>query len=56
MDAEAELASLFFIALIAAGVPLLIGLLRLPVPEVVLLIVLGAIAGPSVLHLITLAG
>jgi Kef-type K+ transport system membrane component KefB len=43
---------LFIIALIAAAVPLLIGLLRLPVPEVVLLIAAGAIAGPYALDLI----
>lgn len=52
MDPELELVSLFIIALIAAAVPLLIGLLRLPVPEVVLLIAAGAIAGPYALDLI----
>ncbi len=54
MHVDTDLTTLFVIALIAAMTPLLIGLLRLPVPEVVLLIVFGALFGPSVLGLIQL--
>ena len=56
-EADPELAtnvgSLLVIALIAAAVPLLVGLLRLKVAEVVLLLGLGVVFGPQVLGLIT---
>lgn len=45
----ADLGSLFVVVAIAAAVPILIGMLRLPVPEVVLFLVLGVVFGPSVL-------
>lgn len=49
---SAELNSLFFIMLIAVLAPLLVGLLRLKVAEVVILLGLGILAGPEVLGLI----
>lgn len=49
----ADLASLLVIVAIAAAVPILIGMLRLPVPEVVLFLVLGVVFGPQLLDLIT---
>jgi Kef-type K+ transport system membrane component KefB len=52
---DTDLTTLFVIALIAATTPLLIGLFRLPVPEVVLLLVFGAVFGPSLLGLIHLS-
>ncbi len=48
-----ELSSLLAIVAIAAAVPLLVGLLRIKVAQVVLLLVGGIIFGPSVLGLIT---
>jgi Kef-type K+ transport system membrane component KefB len=45
--------SLLVIALIAASVPLIVGLLRLKVAEVVLLLALGVVFGPQMLGLIT---
>jgi Kef-type K+ transport system membrane component KefB len=47
-----EFASLFWIAAIAAGVPLLVGLLRIRVAEVVLLLAGGVLLGPQLLGLI----
>jgi len=48
-----ELSSLLAIVAIAAAVPLLVGLLRIKIAQVVLLLVGGIIFGPSVLGLIT---
>lgn len=45
--------SLLFIAIIAAAVPLIVGLLRLKVAEVVLLLGLGVVFGPQMLDMIT---
>lgn len=47
-----ELNSLFFIMLIAVVAPLLVGLLRLKVAEVVILLGLGILVGPEVLGLV----
>lgn len=47
-----ELGSLFFIMLIAVLAPLLVGLLRLKVAEVVILLGLGILVGPEVLDLV----
>jgi Kef-type K+ transport system membrane component KefB len=55
VSVDSNLTSLFVIALIAAATPLIIGLFRLPVPEVVLLIVFGALFGPALLGFITLS-
>ena len=49
---SAELNSLFFIMLIAVLAPLLVGLLRLKVAEVVILLGLGIVVGPEVLGLV----
>lgn len=49
---KSELASLLIIVAIAAGVPILVGLLRIRVAQVVLLLVAGIIVGPGVLGLI----
>ena len=49
---SAELNSLFFIMLIAVLAPLLVGLLRLKVAEVVILLGLGILVGPGVLGLV----
>jgi Kef-type K+ transport system membrane component KefB len=49
---SAELNSLFFIMLIAVLAPLLVGLLRLKVAEVVILLVLGILVGPEMLGLV----
>jgi len=49
-----NVASLLVITIIAASVPLIVGLLRLKVAEVVLLLGLGVVFGPQVLGLITL--
>lgn len=51
---KSELASLIVITAIAAGVPILVGLLRIRVAQVVLLLAGGIIFGPSVLGLITI--
>ena len=48
-DLATNVKSLFVIALIAACVPLVVGLLRLKVAEVVLLIGCGVIFGPQAL-------
>ena len=53
-DLETELYSLLVIAAIAAATPLLVGLLRLPVAEVVLMLGFGIIFGPEVLGWIQL--
>lgn len=53
-DVTTELVSLLVIAAIAAFVPLVVGLLRLRVAEVVLLLCFGVIAGPQVLGWITI--
>jgi len=53
-DLQDELNSLLVIAAIAAGTPLLVGLLRLPVAEVVLMLGLGVVFGPEVLGWIVL--
>ena len=47
-----ELNSLFFIMLIAVLAPLLVGLLRLKVAEVVILLGLGILVGPELLDLV----
>lgn len=49
---SAELNSLFFIMLIAVLAPLLVGLLRLKVAEVVILLGLGILVGPEILDLV----
>ena len=49
-----ELASLVIIAALAAGVPILVGLARIKVAEVVLLLAGGIIVGPSVLNLVSI--
>ncbi|MFC6236571.1 cation:proton antiporter [Longivirga aurantiaca] len=49
---ERELVSLLIIGLVAASVPLVVGLLRLRVAEVVLLLGFGILLGPNVLGLI----
>ncbi len=49
---SAELNSLFFIMLIAVLAPLLVGLLRLKVAEVVILLGLGILVGPEMLGLV----
>lgn len=51
-DLRTSLATLFVIAVIAAAAPLVVGLLRLRVAEVVLLIGMGIVFGPQVLGLI----
>jgi Kef-type K+ transport system membrane component KefB len=48
-DLERDVISLFIIALAAALVPLVIGLLRIPIAEVVVLLAAGILLGPSVL-------
>ena len=53
-DLETELFSLLVIAAIAAATPLIVGLLRLPVAEVVLMLGLGIIFGPEMLGWIQL--
>ncbi len=53
-DLEREIYSLLVIAAIAAATPLIVGLLRLPVAEVVLMLGLGIIFGPEVLGWIQL--
>ena len=57
-EVDTELAtnvgSLLVIAIIAAAVPLIVGLLRLKVAEVVLLLGLGVLFGPQALGLITI--
>jgi Kef-type K+ transport system membrane component KefB len=53
-DLTRELNSLLVIAAIAAATPLLVGLLRLPVAEVVLMLAFGVIFGPEVLGWIEL--
>lgn len=51
---KAELSSLVIIVAIAAIVPILVGVLRIKVAQVVLLLVGGIIFGPSMLGLITI--
>lgn len=53
-DLKTELYSLLVIAAIAAATPLLVGLLRLPVAEVVLMLGFGIIFGPEMLGWIQL--
>ena len=53
-DLRTELYSLLVIAAIAAATPLLVGLLRLPVAEVVLMLGFGILFGPEVLGWIQL--
>lgn len=53
-DLETELYSLLVIAAIAAATPLIVGLLRLPVAEVVLMLGFGILFGPEVLGWIQL--
>jgi len=53
-DLRTELYSLLVIAAIAAATPLIVGLLRLPVAEVVLMLGFGIIFGPEVLGWIQL--
>lgn len=53
-DLKTELYSLLIIAAIAAATPLLVGLLRLPVAEVVLMLGFGILFGPEVLGWIQL--
>ena len=49
---NSELNSLFFIMLIAVAAPLLVGIFRLKVAEVVILLGLGILVGPEVLDLV----
>jgi len=53
-DLKTELYSLLVIAAIAAATPLIVGLLRLPVAEVVLMLGFGIVFGPEVLGWIQL--
>lgn len=53
-DLKTEIYSLLVIAAIAAATPLLVGLLRLPVAEVVLMLGFGVLFGPEVLGWIQL--
>ena len=53
-DLKTELYSLLVIAAIAAATPLIVGLLRLPVAEVVLMLGFGILFGPEVLGWIQL--
>ena len=53
-DLATNVASLFVIALISAAVPIVVGLFRLKIAEVVLLLGLGVLFGPQVLGLITI--
>lgn len=53
-DLKTELYSLLVIAAIAAATPLLVGLLRLPVAEVVLMLGFGILFGPEVIGWIQL--
>ena len=53
-DLQTELYSLLVIAAIAAATPLIVGLLRLPVAEVVLMLGFGIIFGPEMLGWIQL--
>jgi Kef-type K+ transport system membrane component KefB len=53
-EMAANVGSLLVIAIIAASVPLIVGLLRLKVAEVVLLLGLGVLFGPQVLGWITI--
>lgn len=53
-DLQTELYSLLVIAAIAAATPLIVGLLRLPVAEVVLMLGFGILFGPEVLGWIQL--
>jgi Kef-type K+ transport system membrane component KefB len=53
-DLATNVASLFVIALISAVVPLMVGLLRLKIAEVVLLLGFGVLFGPQGLGLITI--
>ena len=48
-ELSTDIYSLCAIAVIAAAVPLIVGLLRLPVAEVVLLLAAGVVVGPQVL-------
>lgn len=52
-DLATNVASLFVIALIAASVPIVVGLFRLKIAEVVLLLGFGVLFGPQGLGLIT---
>lgn len=54
-DLQDELYSLVIIAAIAAATPLIVGLLRLPVAEVVLMLGFGVIFGPEMLGWIQLS-
>lgn len=47
-----DLQSLFAIVAIAAAVPIIVGMLRLGIPEVVLFLLLGVLCGPQLLGLI----
>ncbi len=51
---DADLASLLVLTLVAAIVPIAVGLLRLRIAEVVLLLAFGVIVGPQVLGLVHL--
>jgi Kef-type K+ transport system membrane component KefB len=53
-DMRTNVTSLLVIAVIAASVPLIVGLLRLRIAEVVLLLGLGILFGPQGLELITI--
>jgi Kef-type K+ transport system membrane component KefB len=53
-ELRTNVSSLFVIAVIAAAVPLIVGLLRLKVAEVVLLLGLGVVFGPQMLGWITI--
>ena len=52
-DLAINLRDLLVIAVIAAAVPMIVGLLRLRIAEVVLLLGLGVLVGPSVLGWVT---
>lgn len=51
---DGDWTSLFYIVLVAAAIPLLVGLLNIRIAEVVFLVVGGIVMGPQVLHVVTL--
>ncbi|HVQ88229.1 MAG TPA: cation:proton antiporter [Actinomycetes bacterium] len=51
MDLETELTSLFFVLLLAATAPILVGLIPVRIPQVVILLFGGVLIGPEMLGL-----
>ncbi len=52
-DLQIDFSSLMWVFVLAAGIPIVVGLLRIKIAEVVLLLAGGMILGPSLLGLIT---